>query len=94
MWPWSVGSLVKLVSFFFFQCWLANVADVGLGGVSYVEWPTLFELWAGERFNLELAVSKKSQERAPKFCVGCSSGSGHGNLAVVSIPWIHQEPTG
>ena len=35
---------------------LSEVVDIGLGGVSYVEL-IIYELWAGERVGLEMAVS-------------------------------------
>ena len=35
--------------------WLVGDADLGVGGISYVEMLVLFELWAGERLILEKA---------------------------------------
>ena len=36
--------------------WPAAGADLGVGGVSFVEMLILYELWAGERLVLEKAV--------------------------------------
>ena len=55
-WPYSVGILVKLVAFLGSLHWLAAGADLGVGGVSWVEMLILYELWAGERLVLEKAV--------------------------------------
>ena len=50
--------LVKWVSFFFSLHWLAGECDFGVGGVSCVELLILYELWAGERLELEKAVPR------------------------------------
>ena len=46
-------------------------ADLGVGGVSYVEMLILCELWAGER------LSSESEARASNFSVVCSVWSRH-----------------
>ena len=35
--------------------WHAGGLDLGVGGISYVEFLILYELWAGERLSLEKA---------------------------------------
>ena len=49
VWPFSVGMLVKWVSFLSSLHWPAGGSDLGVGGVFYVELLILYELWAGER---------------------------------------------
>ena len=56
VWPFSVGMLVKWVAFLSSVHWPAGECDVG--GVSYVELLILYELWAGERLQLEKAVPR------------------------------------
>ena len=58
LWPYSVGIMVKLVTFLGSLHWPSAGADLGPGGISYVELLILYELWAGERFQLEKAVSR------------------------------------
>ena len=53
--PYSPGLLVKWVAFLGTLYWLAGGADLGVGGISYVELLILYELWAGERLSLEKA---------------------------------------
>ena len=73
VWPYSVGLLVRLVTFFGTLHWPAAGADLGGGGVSFVEILIFFfELWAGERLELEKACSPVSEARTPTFSVGCS----------------------
>ena len=50
--------LVKWVSFLSSLHWLAGECDLGVGDVSYVELLILYELWAGERLELEKAVPR------------------------------------
>ena len=57
-WPYSVGILVKWVSFLGSLYWPAARADLGVGGVSFVEVLILCELWARERLVLEKAVPR------------------------------------
>ena len=52
----SVGMLVKWVAFLLFLHWPADGCDLGVGGVSFVELLILYEIWAGERLELEKAV--------------------------------------
>ena len=47
-------------------------ADLGVGGVSYVEMLILFELWAGERLSLEKAQPRHPPSCARNFSVDCS----------------------
>ena len=54
-WPCSVSLLVKSVTFLGSLHWPVGGADLGVGGVSYVEMLILCELWAGERLALEKA---------------------------------------
>ena len=65
IWPYSVGILVKWVAFLSSLHWPAARADLGVGGVSFVEMLILYELWAGERMVLS------------SFSVGCSAWSRH-----------------
>ena len=58
LWPYSAGVLVKWVAFLHTLHWLQSGADLGVGGVSYVELLILYELWAGERLVLEKAVPR------------------------------------
>ena len=58
VWPFSVGMLVKWVSFLSSLHWPAGECDLGVGGVSNVELLILYELWAGERLQLEKAVPR------------------------------------
>ena len=58
VWPFSVGMLVKWVSFLSSLHWAADECNLGVGGVSYVELLMLCELWAGERLQLEKAVPR------------------------------------
>ena len=52
----SVGILVKWDVFLSSLHWPAAGADLGVGGVSFVEVLILYEFWAGERLELEKAV--------------------------------------
>ena len=52
----SVGMLVKWVAFLHSLHWPADGCDLGVGGVSFVELLILYEIWAGERIELEKAV--------------------------------------
>ena len=54
----SVGMLVKWVSFLASLHWPAGGCDLGVGGVSYVKLLILYEFWAGERLELEIAVPR------------------------------------
>ena len=54
-WLYSDGILVKWVAFLGTLHWLADRADLGVGGVSHVGMLVLYELWAGERLVLESA---------------------------------------
>ena len=58
LWPYSVGMLLKWVAFLYTLHWPQSGADLGVGGVSYVELLILYELWAGERLDLEKAVPR------------------------------------
>ena len=50
---YTTGLLVKWVTFLSTLHWPVGGADLGFGGVSFVELLTLYELWAGERLTLE-----------------------------------------
>ena len=54
-WPYSGSVLVKWVTFLGSLHWPVGGADLGVGGVTYVEMLILYELWAGERLTLEKA---------------------------------------
>ena len=59
LWPKSFRA--PGLAFFFYEQslhWPAEVAEVGLGGASFIELLTLFELWTGEGLNLEKVVSQ------------------------------------
>ena len=58
VWPFTVGMLVKWVSFLSSLHWPAGECDLGVGGVSNVELLILYELWAGERLELEKSVPR------------------------------------
>ena len=58
VWPYSVGLLVKLSAFLGTLHWPAAAMNWGGGGVCFVEILFLFELWAGERLDLEKAVPR------------------------------------
>ena len=55
---WVNGLLVKWVSFLGTLHWPAGGSDLGVGGISYVEHLTLYELRAGERLSLEKATPR------------------------------------
>ena len=52
-WLCTVSLLVKWVAFLGSLHWPEAGADLGVGGVSYVELLILYQLWAGERLVLE-----------------------------------------
>ena len=58
IWPYSVSMLVKWVAFLSTLQWPQDGADLGVGGVSYVELLILHEIWACERLELEKAVPR------------------------------------
>ena len=58
VWPYSVGMLVMWVAFLHSLHWPADGCSLGVGGVSYVELLILYEIWAGERLELEKAVPR------------------------------------
>ena len=58
VWPYSEGMLVKWVAFLHSLHWPAAGCSLGVGGVSHVELLILYELWAGERLELEKAVAR------------------------------------
>ena len=57
-WPCSVSMLVKWVAFLGTLHWPQGRVDLGVGGVSCVEVLILYELWVGERLDLEKAVPR------------------------------------
>ena len=77
VWPYSVGFLVKWVTFMGTLHWLAAGADLAVGGISNLEMPKMYELWAGERLVLEKALPRYLRPTAPNFSVGCSFWSRH-----------------
>ena len=64
-WPFSSGCLVKLAAFLSSLSWPAEVVDLGVGGVSYVELLILYERWAGERLRIEESIPKYRRPRRP-----------------------------
>ena len=64
VWPYSVGLLVKC---FFLGTlhWPVGGADLGCGGVSFLELLILYERWAGERRALEKAVPRYRRPGCP-----------------------------
>ena len=64
-WPYSVGILVWWVAFLGSLHWPAAGADLGVGGVSFVEVLILYVLWAGERLVLEKAVLRYRRPGRP-----------------------------
>ena len=55
-WPCTTGLLVKWVAFLGTLHWPAGGWDLGVGGISFVDWLILEELWAGERLSLERVI--------------------------------------
>ena len=59
LWPHSVHMLVKCVALLGTLRWpQGGGVDIGVGCVSFVEVLILYELWAGERLDLEKAVPR------------------------------------
>ena len=56
-WPYTPGLVVKWVAFLGTLHWPAGSADLGVGGISYVELLILYELWAGERLSRLVLVT-------------------------------------
>ena len=54
-WPHTPDVLVKFVAFLGILHWFVGSVNLGVGGISYVELLTLYELWVGERLSLENA---------------------------------------
>ena len=50
------GLLVQWAAFLGTLHWPAGGVDLGVGDISYVELPILYELWAGERLSLGLSL--------------------------------------
>ena len=76
LWPYTPGLQVKWVAFLGTLHWPAESADLGVGGISYVELLILYELWAGERLSLEKAFPRYLRP-GHNFSVGCSFWSRH-----------------
>ena len=64
-WPYSVSLLVQWVAFLGSLHWPVVGADLGVGGVSYVEMLILLELWAVERLTSESAHPRYLRPRRP-----------------------------
>ena len=64
-WPYSVRILVKWVAFLGSLHWPAAGADLGIGGVSFVEMLILYKLWAGERLVLEKVLPRYRRPGRP-----------------------------
>ena len=65
VWPYSVGLLVNLKTFQGTLHWPVAEAELGGGGISFVEILILYELWAGERLELEKAVPRYRRPGRP-----------------------------
>ena len=76
VWPYSVGILVQWVAFLSSLHWPAAGADLGVGGVSFVEMFILYELWAGERLVLEKAVLRYQRPWRPLSVLAVPLGPG------------------
>ena len=57
--------MVKWVAFLGTLHWPAGGANLGVGGISYVELLILYELWAGERLSLEKAQPRYLRPERP-----------------------------
>ena len=64
-WPFSPSCLVKLAAFLSSLSWPSEVADLGVGGISYVELLILYERWAGERLRIEDSIPKYRRPGRP-----------------------------
>ena len=86
VWPFSVGLLVKLCSFMASLHWPSTVDDLGVGGVSLydlgvggvslVEFPILYERWAGVRLVLEMSIPEERRFGRPISVSTVPSGLG------------------
>ena len=70
VWPFSVGMLVKWVAFLHSLHWPAGECDLGVGGVPFVELLILYELWAGERLELDRRPGRSISVSAVPFGPG------------------------
>ena len=70
LWPHSVSMLVKWVAFLSTLHWPQGRADIGVGGVSFVELFILYELWAGERLTLGKAHPRYLRRGRPNSVSG------------------------
>ena len=84
-WPYSVGILVELVAFLSTLHWPASGADLGVGGVSYVELLLLNGLWAGERLVLEKALPWYRRPGRPISVSAVPFGPGIDILAIMQV---------
>ena len=64
-WPYTPGLFVKWVAFLGTLHWPAGNVDLGVGGISYVEFLILYELWAGERLSFEKAQPRYLRPARP-----------------------------
>ena len=64
-WPFSPSCLVKLAAFLSSLTWPSEVADLGAGGISYVELLILYERWSGERLCIEESIPKYRRPGRP-----------------------------
>ena len=65
--------------------------DLGVGGISYVELPILYELWAGERLSLERAVPRYIRHGRPISVSAVPCGPGIDIVALLSFYWVYYE---
>ena len=56
--PYSVGVLVKMITFLGTLHWTSSGSEMWVGGISYVELLILYELWGGKRLQFEKAVPR------------------------------------
>ena len=57
-WPYTLGLLVEWVAFLGSLHWPVGGVDLCVGGISYVDFLILYELWAGERLSLEKVLPR------------------------------------
>ena len=72
MFQGGLSRLGKLAAFLSSLTWPSEVADLGAGGISYVELLILYERWAGERLRIEESYPEVPEAWASNFCVSCT----------------------
>ena len=90
-WPYTTGLLVKWVAFLGSLHWPVGGADLGVGGVSYVEVLILYELWAGEKLTLEKAHPRYLRPGRPISVSAVPFGPGIDIWRSLSVSWFPDE---